>query len=184
MNKLIHGPTGFAWGLRITAFITLGGLIIANLLVIDPAHITSVTDSEASSNALPSRSEKESTELQYPTATTSSPSNTDKKHRRRYDIWDIPFILTLIAGLLFAAGSEFIVFYTQLYARLHGINAHLTYYSIAILNGASCIGRIIPNHYADKVNLGPQAIFVACVFISGRYTFLYSLKVCVDIFYK
>ena len=170
--------------MRITAFITLGGLVIANLLVTDPAHVIPATDSEASSNGIPKHDEKESTQAQFSSETTPPPSHIDIMHSRWRDIWDIPFILTLVAGFLFAAGSYFNVFYVQLYARLHGINAHLTYYSIAILNGASCIGRIIPNHYADKVNLGPQAIFVACVFISGRYTFLYSLKVCVDIFYK
>lgn len=33
LNQLLHGPAGFAWGVRASAFLTLGLLSIANCLM-------------------------------------------------------------------------------------------------------------------------------------------------------
>lgn len=33
LNRLLHGRVGFAWGVRATAFLTLGLLIIANCVM-------------------------------------------------------------------------------------------------------------------------------------------------------
>lgn len=33
LNRLLHGPGGFAWGVRASAFLTLGLLVAANLLM-------------------------------------------------------------------------------------------------------------------------------------------------------
>ncbi|PVF96839.1 MFS general substrate transporter [Serendipita vermifera] len=41
------------------------------------------------------------------------------------------------------------IFYIQLYAISHGVDPNLAFYTIAILNGASVIGRIVPNFFGD-----------------------------------
>ena len=33
LNQLLHGPSGFAWGVRASAFLTLGLLTMANCLM-------------------------------------------------------------------------------------------------------------------------------------------------------
>lgn len=38
LNNLFHGSTGFAWGVRASAFLSLGMLIGANLLMSDKPH--------------------------------------------------------------------------------------------------------------------------------------------------
>ncbi|KIJ42187.1 hypothetical protein M422DRAFT_171278, partial [Sphaerobolus stellatus SS14] len=38
LNNLFHGSTGFAWGVRASAFLTLGILVLANLLMTDKPH--------------------------------------------------------------------------------------------------------------------------------------------------
>lgn len=40
LNRLFHGSIGFAWGVRISAFLVLGLLVIANL-VMHPGHSAS-----------------------------------------------------------------------------------------------------------------------------------------------
>ena len=46
-----------------------------------------------------------------------------------------------------------VVFYLQLYAITKGIDRTLAFYSLTILNGASTLGRILPNFLADIVGL-------------------------------
>ncbi|KAH8924441.1 MFS general substrate transporter [Atractiella rhizophila] len=64
------------------------------------------------------------------------------------------------AALLSAGGCFFVslgyfipFFYLQVFFRLHGISEHLTFYSLAILNGVSVIGRLVPNLLADKLGV-------------------------------
>ncbi|KAJ7498565.1 MFS general substrate transporter [Mycena latifolia] len=59
------------------------------------------------------------------------------------------------------------VIYIQLYrdAVQHSVGSSLAFYSIAILNGSSAIGRIVGNHLADIY--GPFNVQVICALITG-----------------
>lgn len=59
----------------------------------------------------------------------------------------------------------------QDYGRAHGVSPNVTQYSLAILNGASIFGRIIPNWLADTY--GPLTILTPQCFISGILMFCF-----------
>lgn len=73
------------------------------------------------------------------------------------------FVLGTFLGFL---GLYTPFFYLQSYAIDTGIaNPGLSFYLLAILNGASLFGRIAPNIIADR--LGPFNVVVPCTFITG-----------------
>ncbi|KIJ41949.1 hypothetical protein M422DRAFT_229450 [Sphaerobolus stellatus SS14] len=82
---------------------------------------------------------------------------------------DWPFSLTLIGGFVAQLGTFFPVFYVQLFARDHGISSDLAFYSLAILNVAGAVGRIIPNYLADI--LGAINMLIVCFLCSGLVGF-------------
>ncbi|KAL7423460.1 hypothetical protein Q5752_001040 [Cryptotrichosporon argae] len=57
-----------------------------------------------------------------------------------------------VAGLCFVMwGLFYPIFYIQVYGEAHGISDSLTFYTLAILNAASVVGRTTPNFLADKI---------------------------------
>lgn len=60
----------------------------------------------------------------------------------------------------------FPAFYIQLFARTHGLEANLSFYSLAIMNAASVFGRVLPNWAADK--WGKLEVFVPCATLGGK----------------
>ncbi|GBE85712.1 Aspyridones efflux protein [Sparassis crispa] len=77
-----------------------------------------------------------------------------------------------IAGAFFTSmGSYIPLFYLQLFASDHGVNARVTTYLLAILNAGSIVGRIIPPFLADK--WGVYALLLPSVFASA--TLLFSI---------
>lgn len=73
------------------------------------------------------------------------------------------FVLGCFLGFL---GLYVPFFYLQSYVIDTGIaDANLGFYFLAILNGASLFGRVLPNIVADRV--GPFNIIVPCVFATG-----------------
>ncbi|PSK55900.1 Riboflavin transporter MCH5 [Elsinoe australis] len=79
---------------------------------------------------------------------------------------EAPYAL-FIAGALMAFMGLYAGFvYIESFALARGIlNPNLAFYSLAVINGASCFGRIIPNYIADKT--GPLNIIVPATCISG-----------------
>ncbi|WVW79655.1 hypothetical protein I302_101624 [Kwoniella bestiolae CBS 10118] len=62
-----------------------------------------------------------------------------------------PGYLALFVGIFFVAwGVFFPILFLQYFAELNGTSENLTFYMVAILNGASVIGRTLPNLIADK----------------------------------
>jgi len=68
------------------------------------------------------------------------------------------YIMLNVAGILISFGLLFPTFYIQLYAVEHRLDTNLAFYSIAIINAASVIGRIVGNHIADLY--GPINILI------------------------
>ncbi|KAJ3532111.1 hypothetical protein NM688_g7472 [Phlebia brevispora] len=65
--------------------------------------------------------------------------------------------------------TQITVFYLQLFASKHGVPAHLTQYSISILNASSLFGRTIPNFLSDR--FGVFNVILPMTYISGILIF-------------
>jgi len=63
------------------------------------------------------------------------------------------YLLLILNGLLAAFGLFFPIFYMQLYAIKQDLDPTLAFYTIAIINAASVVGRIFVNYLADS--MGP-----------------------------
>jgi len=70
------------------------------------------------------------------------------------------YLLIIFGGVLVAFGLFFPIFYMQIYAIRHNIDNNLAFYSIAIINAASVVGRILVNHMADR--FGPVNLITIC----------------------
>ncbi|CAA7270135.1 unnamed protein product [Cyclocybe aegerita] len=82
---------------------------------------------------------------------------------------DPPYMWAVFGALVSSFGFYFPLIYLQLYAVQHGINQTLAFYSLAILNASSAIGRVAGNHLADIY--GPFNILVPCTLITGGTIF-------------
>ncbi|KAF9257454.1 MFS general substrate transporter [Marasmius fiardii PR-910] len=127
-NNLFRS-VGYAWAVRIGAFIALACLFVGNLLLRPPPR-----SPPASSHF----------------ANQSKPS--------LFRIIDLPYILVLISGFFLGIGTYYPLFFIQLFAVLHGVSETMSFYSVAIMNFACFIGRIAPNYMADKLGVLKIAI--------------------------
>jgi len=83
---------------------------------------------------------------------------------------DPPYVVTTTGAVLIAFGLFFVYFYIQLFTLTRGgISENFSFYTLAIVNGASVFGRTIPNIVADKVGITP--IFVPLTGIAGAIIF-------------
>lgn len=137
LNNIIK-RSGFGWGVRDTAFVVLGCLIAANLMM---------------KTRLP------------PKADRVPPPPPDIRGIVSHGV----FQLTVAGSFLIMLGIWFPIFYIQLFAVVHDIDANLAFYSLAILNAASVFGRTIPNFMADKV--GIFNVIIPCSGVVGVLIF-------------
>ncbi|THH15775.1 hypothetical protein EW146_g4756 [Bondarzewia mesenterica] len=90
-------------------------------------------------------------------------------HSTKTTLTDAPYVLTVAWGFVASLGMYFPAFYIQLFARMHGIESALAFYSVAIMNAASIFGRVVPSWLADK--WGKLDVFVPCATLSGLMGF-------------
>ncbi|KIK39965.1 hypothetical protein CY34DRAFT_56231, partial [Suillus luteus UH-Slu-Lm8-n1] len=57
-------------------------------------------------------------------------------------ICDVPFMLLIAGAFLFQLGFYYPLFFFQLDTIKHGISVNFSFYSLVILNGSNCIGRV------------------------------------------
>ncbi|KAI0043848.1 MFS general substrate transporter [Auriscalpium vulgare] len=126
LNQVFQTSVGFAWTVRASAFLVLGMLVAANLLMSSYPPVAKVGQVKAGV------------------------------------LWlfkDIPYMLLAFSGLFMNWGLFFPYFYLQLFSFIHGMNATFSFYTLAILNSAGVLGRIIPNLFVKQ--LGPVNLAVA-----------------------
>ncbi|RDB17265.1 Riboflavin transporter MCH5 [Hypsizygus marmoreus] len=141
LNRLFHGPVGFHSGVRASAGMCLGLLVLA-LPLLKPR--------------LP------------PSRHHSSLLSTF-----RIFVRDPPYVIMTIGTTITYTGLYFPIFFVQLNAIKNGIEPHLAFYTIAILNAASVLGRIIPSLIVHRVGvfnvvipcIGSAAILVFCTLV-------------------
>jgi len=138
LNAWFQGSLGFPSGVRASASLT-GGLMIIALFLMKPRY--------------PMNGKEANTTVRY----------------FRVFLQDLPYMIMVLGTLLTLAGLYYPIFFLQLNAIKNGINTHLAFYTIAILNGASVLGRVIPNLLADK--LGAFNVIIPCIFLSSVLIF-------------
>ncbi|PCH34806.1 MFS general substrate transporter [Wolfiporia cocos MD-104 SS10] len=138
LNRLFNGTLGFAWGVRVSAFVTFALLVIASCVM------TTRTNGA-----------KEDSQPPQPHISTV--------------LTDVPYVLLVVGGFLSLWGLFFPYFYLQVWANVHGLSDNLAFYTIAILNAASVIGRMLPNMIADYA--GMFNMIIPSTFITGALTF-------------
>lgn len=152
LNAMLHqGGISFDWTIRIVGFIMM------------PLHILVV---------LTMRTPKDPKQ-----ATENGNINGDEPQQKkakidRSGIKKPPFFL-LCAGLFFANLGFFTpFFYLSTYAVHLGISQQLAFYLVAVLNGASAFGRILPGFLADR--LGRFNMLVFSAFSGGIIVFCWT----------
>lgn len=129
LNQLFYHPSvGFHWGVRAAAFMTLGLVVIANF---------------ALTTRLPFARERRKRQ--------ADGAEAGPKPSVGAILRDPPFMVSCMGAFLGLWGVFLPYFYLQLFISVHGLSQTLAFYSIAIINAASVIGRTIPNAIADRV---------------------------------
>ncbi|KAJ7708687.1 major facilitator superfamily domain-containing protein [Mycena rosella] len=144
LNHLFHSSIGFTWGIRAMGFMSLGCFIVGNALIYTP------------------RKANKPTPVSSLTATATVPA----------PIWDLPYVLILISGFLWALGANTPNFYMQLYAGMRNVDQSLVYNSFAILSVGSIFGRILPGWMADR--WGAANVFIPSLAALGNYGYLFG----------
>ncbi|ORX40509.1 major facilitator superfamily domain-containing protein [Kockovaella imperatae] len=91
--------------------------------------------------------------------------NPPKKPSPKELLKDIPYVFCCLGAFSVALGLFFPFFYLQVFAQVHGLSHNLVFYTLAIVNGASVFGRVVPNLVADKI--GSLNLMTAGCFASG-----------------
>ncbi|KAI0057020.1 MFS general substrate transporter [Artomyces pyxidatus] len=84
---------------------------------------------------------------------------------------DVPYMLFTLGGLFINWGLYFPYFYLQLYAILLGMDPNVAFYMLAILNGSSIPGRVLPPLLTNKLG----ALNVMTMAASGCAILLFAL---------
>jgi hypothetical protein len=82
---------------------------------------------------------------------------------------DPRYCLFVASQFLILWGNWTPYFFVQSIAVRVGVPVHITFYLVAIINGFSLPGRIIPGIIADRV--GPFNVFVPCAISAGVLTY-------------
>ncbi|KAJ4469214.1 MFS general substrate transporter [Lentinula aciculospora] len=136
LNNLFANPNvGFAWGVRASAFVCLGLLIVANILM------------------------------------TANPPKTRKADPPKLGVLftDGAYIFGVLGAAVADWGLFFPYFYLQLFAMVKGADPTFSFYLLAIFNGSSIPGRIIPNVLSQKFGVFNTMTF--CTFACGILIF-------------
>ncbi|KAF9265038.1 MFS general substrate transporter [Marasmius fiardii PR-910] len=121
-HRLIYS-IGFPSAVRVSGYISLGGLVLGNLLIQSPAR-------------------------KFP----SAPRTPFMEFVRDPAYMSFIFGYDSAAFISFF-GFYFPIVYLQLYAVEQGINSSFAFYCLAVLNGSGVVGRLIGNYLADVFGL-------------------------------
>jgi len=143
INNLFRS-VGFGWAVRIAAFVALACLVVGLGILL----------------ALPNR-----LFVRPPLPPGTLPPVQLPLHK----LIDLPYYLVLISGFCLGIGTYYPLFYIELFAINHGVNANLAFYSVAIMNAACILGRIVPNWLGDK--FGAIEVAIPSIFLNGAVCF-------------
>ncbi|EAU83833.2 hypothetical protein CC1G_09502 [Coprinopsis cinerea okayama7 len=142
LNKWFHGSLGFHNGVRASAGL-IGGLLLISIILMKPR----------------------------PQAFAARKQNSDPGLLKNFRTFlsDIPYTITVFGTICVLSGLYFPIYFIQLNSIKNGINPDLAFYTIAILNGSSIIGRIVPNIFIYR--FGAFNVLVPCTAVSAILVF-------------
>ncbi|KJA23936.1 hypothetical protein HYPSUDRAFT_137083 [Hypholoma sublateritium FD-334 SS-4] len=138
LNAWFHGSVGFHSGVKASAGLT-GGMMLIAILLMKP---------------------------RYPKNTRKAISTVQSF---RIFLRDLPYVIMILGTVLTLAGLYYPIFYLQLKAIENGITSHLAFYTIAVLNAASAVGRVLPNLFVYR--FGAFNVIIPCVFLTSLLVF-------------
>ncbi|KAJ3511804.1 hypothetical protein NLJ89_g3887 [Agrocybe chaxingu] len=138
LNAWFHGRLGFHAGVKASAGLT-GGLLIIAILLMKPRY--------------PPNAKKAGSTLKLV----------------RHFLGDLPYVIIILGTAFVLAGLYYPIFFVQLNAIKNGISSGLAFYMIAILNGASVVGRVAPNMLVYR--FGAFNVIIPCVFVASVLVF-------------
>ncbi|KDQ54083.1 hypothetical protein JAAARDRAFT_38694 [Jaapia argillacea MUCL 33604] len=153
LNRLFaHGDGGFVLGVQVSAACVTGLLVVANLIM----RVGKGRGRSAGGRGMGAKGGG-------PAGSNGLP--VDLKGIIR----DWAYVSSICGAFLTNIGLFFPFFYMQLFAEQHGVNENLSFYSLAILNGGSILGRLVPPFLADRV--GVYNMILPCMLISSTMVF-------------
>ncbi|KAI0926615.1 hypothetical protein AcV7_005507 [Taiwanofungus camphoratus] len=84
-------------------------------------------------------------------------------------IWDGAYLWSIVGAFFTSLGVYVPLFYLQLFAADHGVNARITTYALAILNAGGVVGRLLPPFLADEI--GIYNMLLPSIFMSAALIF-------------
>ncbi|KAL0945825.1 hypothetical protein HGRIS_012109 [Hohenbuehelia grisea] len=82
---------------------------------------------------------------------------------------DAPYVITVFGTMLVICGIYYPIFFLQLNAIKNGISPSLAFYTLAILNGTSVVGRVLPNFLVHR--FGVYTVVIPCVVVCAVLNF-------------
>ncbi|PVH94306.1 MFS general substrate transporter [Periconia macrospinosa] len=160
-SKLLGSRVGFAWTVRISAFIATGCMLLANFLITEPKKKAEVVEIQQNSQEKISQSEGNEEE---------TASAKEEKPRTVPELLRDPAYLSIIAsGFVVCLGLYFPMFAIQSFALHNAIGPGLASWLLSIINLSSVLGRTIPNWLADRY--GTLELYVPCTAAAGVLLF-------------
>ncbi|KAF9050882.1 MFS general substrate transporter [Hymenopellis radicata] len=141
LGQFLDGDIGFAWGIRICAFICLVCLTAANAMM----------------------------RTNYPprvSTSSSSTSSSESKKPLKSLLRSPAYVFMIAFGLVISLSLYNPMFSVELFAKeQNSIPDNLTNYLVAIINLTSTLGRTIPNGLADRYGVFP--VYIPSVAAAG-----------------
>lgn len=151
VSELLRASLGFAWTVRVSAFIALGCILFANLLVSQPEKTS------------------EGKEEKEPASTEEVAEEGEKSRSISQLLRDPAYLAIILSGFVVCLGLYFPMFAVQSFALEHGISSGLAAWLLSIINLSSVFGRTIPNWLADR--FGTLELYVPCTAAAGALVF-------------
>ncbi|KAF2135753.1 uncharacterized protein K452DRAFT_292977 [Aplosporella prunicola CBS 121167] len=168
-SKLTASSLGFAWTVRVSAFIALACILSANLLVSQPKTTEAETKvkEEASSteDVTAAVTEKDPAGISAEEAAEKE----DKPRSIPELLRDPAYLAIISSGFIVCLGLYFPMFAIQSFALEHGISPGLAAWLLSIINLSSVFGRTIPNWLAD--HYGTLELYVPCTAAASAVVF-------------
>ncbi|TFK35300.1 MFS general substrate transporter [Crucibulum laeve] len=136
LNNLLP-RIGFAQAVRATAYMSAFLLVLGNVLMTEPPKTTG----------------------------QAAPTPKQAFSKLGHYLKDIPYVFALLGVSFMLLGSNFPAIYIQLYAVEHQVDNTMAFYSLAISNCASVLGRITVSIMAGSY--GPLNMIVPCTFLTA-----------------
>ncbi|PWN20909.1 MFS general substrate transporter [Microstroma glucosiphilum] len=178
---------GFGWTVRVAAFIVLGCLLAANLLITEvPASERVVTKSilkvDDDKETIEEEDGKSAQLAEVPLSQARTKEGVRSIISQHGDVTGLlaslrellssaVYLLTVAGGTLFVMGIFYPAYSIESFALAQGIDPGLASWLLPMSNLSSLIGRTVPAYVADRLGrYGAHIMFSTCAICAGALT--------------